>query len=412
MLAATMGCRPGGDVDPESSDFLIYTIDEESGEYRLQRRKITTIQNVRQVNGEIVEMRGSGELATGVSDPETREEWEQALLINDSVAPSIEYTVEDGTIIPWDFDSAMMLTVYHHMERSNTYFNELPLSESFKQSLGDSIGDQVGKIPCYYYPQLKIAGIPLPLFTDNAAYAFTLDAFLIPPRSSLDEAVPIYANRGVITHEYGHAVFNRLVYNNNRVPDPTFEEWATDPFARHAYNALGGVDEGVADIWGALDTGDPNFIAASIDESLIDRDMAKTRFYEACLQIAVETGTYPDPSECGGNYGKDVENPTDSEGVRVRYQPDSEFGPHDLGAVVASIFWALREQHQDVISDGQWAEIVAKTLRGIQNPTQDFRLADFFNVMYENLPVGEQAKACTLLQERLIVIRDELQCTL
>lgn len=412
-LMAMAGCRPGGDVDVSSSTFLIYTIDDNSGEYRLKREKITTLQNVRQVDGEIVEMRGGGELTSGIEgDPETREEWEQALIIADSSAPSIEYTVEDdGTVVPWDFDSAMMLTVYHHMEQSNTYFDALPLSAAFEQSLGQKIGEKVGKIPCYYYPQIAIGGIPLPLFTDNAAYAFTLDAFLVPPRASLDEAVPIYANRGVITHEYGHAVFNRLVYNNERVPDPTFEDWPNDPFALHAYNALGGVDEGVSDIWGALDTGDPNFIAASISSDLIDRDMAKIRFYEQCLAIAVQTGTYPASSECGGNYEDGVDNPTDSEGVRIDSKGGDPYGPHQLGAVVASVFWALRNQNKDTITDDAWGEIVAKSLVAIQNPTQDFRTSMFFNAMHDLLPAGAQAQACALLQERLIAIRDELQCT-
>lgn len=411
--AVLPGCRPGGDVDLGESKFLIYNLDPETGEYRLTAEKITTLQNVRQVNGEVVEMRGGGELAEGIEgEPQTREDWEKALIIADSESPSIEYSVEDdGTVVPWDFDSAMMLTVYHHMERSHLYFNDLDLGGSLEADLGGKVGELVGKIPCYYYPKITIGGIPLPLFVDNAAYAYTLDAFLVPPRYSLDDAVPIYANRGVITHEYGHAVFNRIVYDDVRVPDFLFDDWASDPNALRALNEVGGLDEGISDIWGALDTGDPNYIAASIDEDLIDRDMSKPRFYEECLFLAVNTGAYPAASSCGGNYGVDVANPTDSEGVRFDYSAGGEYDSHHLGAVVGSIFWEMRAQQKGTISDEQWARFVLQAMHDIKNPTVDFRLSMFFNALQEQIPAESQAGTCDILHNRLTAIRDELQCT-
>lgn len=408
-LVVASGCRPGGDVDP--SDYLIYTLDPETGEYRLSKEKIRTLRNIRQVDGDVLEMQGGGELAEGIEgDPVTREDWEQALIIKDSAPPSIEYTVDDGTLIPWDFDSAMMLTVYHHMERSYDYFNGLELGTDLEQDLGAKVGDMVGKIPCYYYPQIKLGGIPLPLFTDNAAYAYTLNAFLVPPRASLDDAVPIYANRGVITHEYGHAVFNRLVYNNERVPDFLFEEWETDPAAIRALNEIGGLDEGLSDVWGALDTKDPNYIAASIDEDLIDRDMGKIRFYETCLFLAVDSGVYPSSSTCGGNYGEGVANPTDSEDVRFDYSEGDGYDSHHLGAVVGSIFWEIREQQRENITDDEWARYVVQAMRDIQNPTKDFRLSMFFNALHDQVPVAHQSEVCQTLHDRLLAIRDELQC--
>ena len=410
LPSVAAGCRPGGDVDASSSQFLIYTLDED-GEYRLEKRPITTLRDVRQVNGDVVEMRGAGELTPGVADPQTRAEWERALTIEGSQAPSIEYTVEeDGTVVPWDFDSAMMLTVYHHMEQSHQYFNAIPLDEEFRRQLGDEIGDLVGKIECYYYPSISIAGIKLPLFTDNAAYAFTLDAFLVPPRLALADAVPIYANRGVITHEYGHAVFNRIVHNDDRVPAPTLEGWAEDPETLRAYNELSGLDEGVADIWGALDTKDPDFIGASINVSLIDRDMAVTRYYETCIFEAVNTGTWPSAQACGGMYGANIESGVDSQGVRFDGEAGSPYGPHQLGAMVASVFWSLREQQGSKINDDAWGQIVAKALYAIQKPESDFRISSFFNALHDLLPAEAQPEACALFNERLIAIRSELQC--
>ncbi len=429
----TTACSPGGDVDVESSKFLIYDLDEETGEYGLTRVQINSLRNVTAADGEIAYLRGGGQLKQSTEEPTSREEWEGLLTIEESISPQIEYTVDDdGTVIPWDFDSAMMLTVYHHFERAHEYFDAIPLGDSLRGELGDEVGDLVGRIPVYYYPTLNLLGLPIPLFTDNAAYAFTLDAFIVPPRRELVDAVPIYANRGVITHEFTHAVFNRLVYEDERVPDPVFEEWSrtdslglpADQQAFTAYNELNGLDEGIADIFGALDTGDPNYIAASISEELIDRDLAKERFYESCLAMSVDMGVYPQPSACGGDYPEvtcssstgscETEefdgDPVDSRGVRFDYAEGSTYDSHHLGAVVASILWDLREERGGGLSDEELEQILIKTLHDIRSPERTFRLTVFFDTLHDNLPADLQSNACTLFRARLPAIQNELQC--
>jgi hypothetical protein len=122
-----------------------------------------------------------------------------------------------------------------------------------------------------------------------------------------------------------------LVHNNKRGVNPLAEDWETN--APIALRELGGLDEGIADIYGALDTKDPDFIAYSIGSNLVDRDMKVDRFYEQCLHMAVLNGSYPEPAACGGNYGEGVKNPTDSKGVRLDQAAGSEYGPHQLGAV-------------------------------------------------------------------------------
>lgn len=420
-LLATSACGPGGDVNPKDNKFLIYNYSPSNQDYRLERVNIHTLTNVEEASGEYAYLLGGGTLDTGTEDPKTESEWKNYLVVNGASAPQIEYTVDDdGTVVPWDFDSAMMLTVYHHLERSREYFDTINADGLGISS--QTVGQEVGRMKCYYYPGLAILGIPLPLFTDNAAYAYTADAFLIPPRLSLADAVPIYANRGVITHEFGHAVFNRLVHNNRRGTTPLVEKWEENAIV--ALNELGGLDEGIADVFGALDTKDPDFIAYSVDAKLIDRDMEVDRYYEACLFSAARALTevvddqgnvslkavYPAAAGCGGNYGDGIADGTDSKGVRFDYQPGGAYDSHHLGAVVASIFWDLRAQVQGTLDDTELGYIVAKTLRDIQNPTQSFRIAMFFDALHNNLPASAQSQACSLFHERLPAIKDELQC--
>ena len=411
LLACATGCNFGTVDNPKEHKYLIYNYIPSKNDYELERAKINTLTNVDAAEGTIAYLRGGGSLATLDTKPTSEAEWKKYLTIENSNTPEIEYTIEsDGTVVPFDFDSAMMLTVYHHLERSRDYFDTID-TEGLNLS-ANTVGQEVGRMPCYYYPTISLLGVPLPLFTDNAAYAYTLDAFLIPPRQVFTDAVPIYANRGVITHEYGHAVFNRLVHNNVRGPLFLQEEWENDITAKRALNELQGLDEGIADIFAALDTKDPDFIAYTIGSQYIDRDMSKARYLEDCLFMAINNSAYPPAESCGGNYGEGVSQPTDSKGVRFDYSATQAYDSHHLGAVVASVFWAMRDQTKGTISDDEWGKIIAKSLRDIQDPEKTFRVAMFFDALYNNIPTGSQGQACLLFKERLPAIQDELQCTL
>ncbi len=384
VLAA---CGPGADVDSAGGQYLIYNYDPATGEYGLERARIDTLRDVRTVDGDVVYLLGGGELVSTETEPTTEEEWEDALVVERAGRPTVEFTVDsDGTVLPWDFDSAMMLTVYHHMERSAEYFDTVDVSGL---GLGENrISKLVGRIPVYYYPQVSLFGFPLPVFTDNAAYAFTMNAFLVPPRVALTDAVPIYANRGVITHEYAHAVFNRLVYDNARVPPPILngDEWPALPA-----NELSGLDEGVADMFAFLDVEDPNFIAPS-SKTILGRDMSTPKRYPQLLLELAQWEEGDDPV-------------TDEAGNVV------SFAPHDLGAVCAAIFYEMRDLVKDEVSDDELGRILAASLVSIRNPTPDFRVTQFFDALHDNLPESKRSRVCALFRERLEAVEDQLTCS-
>lgn len=430
MTLLCSACSYGGVDDPDEMKYLIYNYIPAKNDYNLERVQITTLTDVDAVKGETAFLRGGGTLTQGEDNPVTEEEYKNFLIVDESNEPAIEYTVEDDLVVPFDFDSAMMLTVYHHFERSRAYFNTLEGADL--NIPASSVGEYVGLMPCYYYPSLGILGDVLGGFTDNAAYAYTLNAFLIPPRQVLTDAVPIYANRGVITHEMAHAVFNRLVYNNARGPVFLRDDWANlSPGAHTALNAIQGLDEGIADIFGALDTKDPNYIAYTISEELVDRDMAVERYYEACLHQTVTShlysgetdangdptgdgeyvSVYPEASACGGDYSADSTDPRDSEGVRIDRSAGQGYDSHHLGAVVGSIFWSLRDQTKGTLNDDELGQIVARALRDIQNPTVDFRVVQFFDALHDNLPIPLQPQACELFKKRMPAVRDDLKCS-
>lgn len=409
LMAVLVGCGPDA-VDTSKDKFLIYNYNPQTSSYGLERATIRTLQDVTTVDGTVAYLRGGGSIQQTSNEPQTEKEWEEALWIDGSSTPVVEYTLDDdGTVLPWDFDSAMMLTVYHHLERSAEFFDRLPTEELGDAALKDNLSQNVGRIACYYYPRMSILGfsVPLPLFTDNAAYAYTMDAFLVPPRFLLTDAVPLYANRGVMTHEYGHAMFNRLVHNDRRAPDFLLNE---DKWSKISLNELGSLDEGVADIWAALDTKNPNFIAPSIGEDLVDRNMTKVRYYETCMAEAISSGTYPKAEDCGGSVPGGSDTHTyDSKGVRYDRDGD-EYDIYHLGATIASTFWAMRERVKDRVSDDELGKVLTSALRSIQNPGPTFRVVTFFDGLHAALPADAKADACAVFTERLPAISDTLAC--
>lgn len=360
LLIGPAGCGP----EPLDGrrDFLIYDRNTETGEYELQVATIETLEEVSAGNGAIAEMRGGGSIQIARTNPRTAEAIEETLRIAGDKTPNIDYTLrEDGVVAPFDFHSTMMLTLYHHLEVASDYFVRLGVDR-----------ETLGKVPVYYFPRLQVI-IPLNLLSDNAAYAVTLDAFLIPPRLLLKD-VPLAANRGVIVHEYTHLVFNRLVHGDSRAP-----AYLLAPWPDMALKRLRSIEEGVADVFAALQTGDPNFIDASISEERfkIDRDL-RSRF-DYSLELA----------------------------EAVREADVTTYNPYILGTVIGSAIWLLRPS----MEDDALARALLATLRDFGEVEPPFTVATFFNLLHDRLPAEVRPDACELFRSRLTAVRDELACS-
>ncbi len=359
FVLLSLGCGPSEPGINFETRYVVMDLEDQT--YQLAERPLETLESVVEVRGSALTMRHGGELYAGVSAPETAEEFEQALLVRDDIAPQLDFEMQSNVVVPFDTDSLMMLTAYHHVERAKIYFEGLDLQDS------------VGPLPTYYRPTVDTGPIllPIPLLTDNAAYAYTLDAFLLPPQFLLSE-LPLAANRGVMVHEYSHAVFNRVVYNDERVPEYLFEEW---PNA--AINELRSLDEGVADIFGALETGDANFIEPSITADFgIDRDLAVLRTLDQGLLDTAQN------------------------------QDELTYNPYDLGSVVASTIWSLL----DVFTNEELGALVLDSLYTIRGPGPDFRIVSFFNAFVNASPAAERTHVCERFRERLTPLEASLEC--
>jgi len=360
MCALAVGlvaaCEPAED-DKGPQWVRVFTQDE-SGVYGLYNRELKTLESARRVKGAALKMRGGGSvfIEAGVLDgsltAESEEDVEDVDLIKGSTGVWAEYFKENGVLVPADWDSLVMFSFYHNIERARAFFGDLGVPS-----------DALRVTRCFYkvnFSSVLVFGRPL--VTDNAAYAPTADAFLLFPRHLTNGDVPMALNLGISAHEFSHAVMHRLVNGSSRVPITT-EDWSA-----LAANTYASVDEGLADFFAAHLTGDPNFIDVSIQDTFgLERDISKEKMLD---ELNSRAGDH--------SFGYD---------------------PYPLGTAIASFLWAITP-------DGEKRDRVAKAilttlidLRKSLGP--DFDLIDFLQPLLENLEDELQAPACTLLEQRL-----------
>lgn len=178
----------------------------------------------------------------------------------------------DGTVVATDALSLQMLSLYSNLEMLMKLdekvgiknLNTWPRSVAVNARLADARGQS----------------------RDNALYSGQIDAFLFVPYTKSD--LPLSMNAGVIGHEHFHSFFYKLVLkplggvfsqasNADAHPDHELAEFAAniDRFKtdrgqslseREMYHVtlLRGMNEGLADVWGYLYSGDTRFVSRSL----------------------------------------------------------------------------------------------------------------------------------------------------
>ncbi len=178
---------------------------------------------------------------------------------------------DGGVLVPADFETLQAATIYAHFERLSTLdkkagsapFLRLPARIGLEVEIQDSL-------------------------QNNALYDGVLDALLIVPFSA--STLPISLNGGILAHEHFHAIFHALVLNH-LTSDPVRCTWADVPgedlnAPQNSFGDLSpkdfndflirGINEGLADFWGWVYTGDAKFIGRSLEHVAenrrLDRD--------------------------------------------------------------------------------------------------------------------------------------------
>lgn len=197
--------------------------------------------------------------------------------------PYIRYMRDSNDVIVAQDDlSLQLLTIYAHMEKLRT----LDESSGAKDVLS--------------YPRTIAVNAKFRssegIMENNALYAGQYDALLVVPYTK--SSLPLMANAGVIGHEHFHALFQKLVIEplKDQYPDPNHPTLhspeilgqemgltmisrpvrgaaVVDPRTQYHAALMRAVNEGFADLWGWIYSGDNSFVGRSLPSEKINREL-------------------------------------------------------------------------------------------------------------------------------------------
>ena len=170
-------------------------------------------------------------------------------------AKDLSYKVDNGVVVPLDYNTLAMLSSYGLFESVIAHLNDLTAltpEELLRKAPG-------GKLRVFYEPSIVMHSSGITLATTpklNAAYLTGLKQFVLFQRSAI-ERVPLATNLQVIAHEFGHALFEYTFYGDNVSSDgESSKRWEDDC-------ALKGINEGFADFYSYSTTGSTNILQGS-----------------------------------------------------------------------------------------------------------------------------------------------------
>ncbi|HVK62291.1 MAG TPA: hypothetical protein VM432_12100 [Bdellovibrionales bacterium] len=267
ILASLSGCSPKG---PEGTRYQLPWFDRQ-GQYGIQVVNIKTYNEPEFFRGEAAQILVEPTDASG------------ELTGDRPVGRYIKRS--DGVIVPADQDSLMATSVYAHFERLRELDQKLGIQLKWPAKIG--IQAQI------FDGQRNIR--------DNALYDGRYDALLIVPTERA--RLPVALNGGVIAHEHFHGIFQAGILSSlpREAIVPHGCNWALEdaksldevvraieaqkstdvikgPLVSPAsYNAflLRALNEGLADYWAWVYTGDADFIAHSLASEKESRTMGK-----------------------------------------------------------------------------------------------------------------------------------------
>ncbi len=357
VFGAALGCGVEDDLGPQTVRLIAR---DDSGEYGLRDERLETLESARQVRGQASKVRGGGillieeTLLKGDLSVETSDDVQQSALVDGHRPVEADYTKAGELLVPRDWESLLMFSFYRHVERGLDYYEDLGVGPAERQTF----------LAHFNIRFTLLLAWGTTLIADNAAYAPLEDALLLFPRRSLDEGVPLMANEGVIAHELSHGIKHRIVSPGDL---PLYAEDSWDD--RAAINSYRADDEGLADFFAAVMTGDSDFIAPSLVGVDIDRDLSRTRPFT--LEM--------------------YEDLSDSVAV---------YNPYELGSALASFLWATAAD--DPQSRLLLARTVVRTLYEV-GPHEDesYRVPFLIDAIMARAPDALRQRGCELLDELL-----------
>lgn len=285
LLAPSCGQkrRPLADRPYKAVVVALTSVDTEgAAHFGLVERTFSALNDLDRLDGTYLQLLRGGDLSIS--------EVNGSLVSEDSFNggdnPDLRYTLDNGVVISSDYSTLAMLSSFYQFDYIYSKVEDtLGVAPSkFQEKLPS------GKHTILFEPQIVFnlaqaegsAGIKL-----NAAFSPKDKKFLMFQRSAI-ESVPLSSNLQVISHEFGHYVFDYSFLNG--IYDE--KNYLSDTFAMH------GLNEGWADFISWNFTTSPDILRSSIniDEIANERHITRTTFkWDDVVFLSLSGGEY-DPA--------------------------------------------------------------------------------------------------------------------
>ena len=229
------------------------------GRFGLEERTFNTLTNLDDLDGTYAKISRGGVLKIS----EVNGSIVEADSFSGGESPSLRYNLDGGTVIAADYSTLAMLSGYYQLDW--IYSNVSDVWGIDPKDLAAKLPG--GKHTVLFEPEIKIttsganasAGIKL-----NAAFSPQDKKFLLFQRSPV-ENVPLAGNLQVLSHEFGHFIFDFTFFNSVYDKDNLYQE----------IYAMRGLNEGFADFSSWLFTNCADVLRGSLDIP----DYADERFF-------------------------------------------------------------------------------------------------------------------------------------
>lgn len=322
----------------------------------------------------------------------------------DGVNPKAKFIKNsDGVLVPADQLTGQMAVIYAHMQKLAALDKELG-------------AEGVNKWPRDVGLAVRVKDAP----GNNAFYEGTTDSILVVPYVSQDLAISI--NAGILAHEHFHSLFYKMVLEKkaanlhaeemNKVLDlklettlsgrgiPSLEsEGLTNEKLEELYYVAiaRGLNEGLADFWGWMYTGDPDFIVQSLSNEKLRSMKASANEFSLFSQEKIK------------NDLRSLANFTSRNGIDIADMIPTY--SYKLGTQFSRTMKVFSELHakalgiSSVEARKETAKIIIKMLPDIKNEMvqgsgKSFRARNFLEILAKNAVMTSEEE-CAFLADML-----------
>ncbi len=344
---------------------LVLAYDAAASRYALSVQTVTTMHLLRRMEGGAGQFIGGAKLhvdydALAAADPlpASHAALEAATATAKGQPVDFAYLSIDGIVHPEDGDSLVLATTYYNLEVAQTYFANLQ--------------GALGPLLVYFQPELQEGPAANMVVQKNtSAWNPYLHALVVQPPARTD-VLPYSMNQGIIVREYAKAIYQARVFPGEGLPRLLADATTNPSKFGPALNRSRSFSEGIADYFGAVMTGDTQFLERSYPDTAaarrVDPALPACMTYEMLQKVA---GVAPD-----------------------------QYDPYPLGTVLAATLWDISQRAQSTV-DFNKALLAGMTQIGTR--TEIVSLSEYVDSLVSQLPEDVKSYACGQLLDRFIL---------